>query len=293
MLKIFSWILRKSPLKSGLTRLAGMTWVRKAISSKESETVTTLRNGTPIRVSLRDFNGRLIYLFGSVDPKIIDICSCLSMPNDIFLDIGANHGVVGFLCHPYLENSGEVHFFEPQSDLCERIEEVISSQHMGNVFLHRYGLMDRDATLTFSSPSGHSGRGSFANKSSELEIQTILPVRNVATVLPAIIGDREFAAKLDIEGGEIHVLPWLISQKRLRYVLFESTDLLDRDSIYNTLINSDFILFGVLRSLFRTKVQRIHTAVQFRSFNDILAVRLRSKQIPINVLSVKRLRRYL
>lgn len=293
MLEIFSWILRKYPFKCGLTRLAGLTWIQKAMSSREPEIVTPLRDGTPIRVSLRDFNGQLIYLFGSVDPKIVDICTSLSMPNDIFLDIGANHGVVGFFCHPCLENSGQVHFFEPQPDLCERIEEVISSQHMGSVFLHRYGLMDRDATLTFSNPSGHSGAGSFVSQSSQATTQRILPVRNVATVLPAIIGDREFAAKVDIEGGEIYVLPWLISQERLRYVLFESVALTESDSIYNAFINSDFILFGVIRSLFRTKVQRIQTAVQFRSFRDILAVRLRSKQIPKNVLSVKQLRRYL
>ncbi|MGB2985222.1 MAG: FkbM family methyltransferase [Phycisphaerae bacterium] len=218
----------------------------------------------------------MLYLFGTTDPKVVDTCRVLLRPGDCFLDIGANYGAVGLLCSKAVGNDGVVHLFEPQPELCERVRTAIAEHGLDHVRLHEVGLMDRDDVIDMVRPRAHWGSASFVlNRTCHRSVETLrLRVKNIATYLPPLIGDRSFSAKIDVEGAERHLLPWLFQQTRLRFVVFESVHLEEVDLLFDAIAEAGFVLFGLRKTLLRTRLQRITAPQHARHYHDLAAVRI-------------------
>lgn len=273
--KLLPEVCHKNPILSGLpARISSLALVRQLVDGVAEERIARLRNGFRVRVNLKDFNGRMLFLFGTPDPKIIAVCKALLRKGDGFVDVGANHGAVGLLCAGAVGPNGAVHMFEPQPDLCERIRECIEESRLTWVRLHEVGLMDRDGVLPFQIPINHSGMGSYVIPDITGE-RVSLPVRDVSSILPSLIGQKPFGVKLDVEGAEMAILPQLVAMPGLRFVVCEcTTRYLD---IWSVLRDAGLEVFGIRRTVFLVRVRRVQNPADLQKCKDLLAVRLKRR----------------
>jgi len=231
-------------LPRGYGKILKSRLVTKILAEIPPNNTASLRNGMRISVDINDYNGRMLFLFGSESPKVMKTCRTLLREGDIFFDIGANYGTIGLFCSEHVGSDGEVHLFEPQQVLCKRIVECLNDSKRENIYLHEYGLMDRDGILEMHVPVNHTGRGSFARK--EMGTVTSLPVRDARKVLPELAGDKPVAAKVDVEGAEYLILPAICELPGLRYVVFECNDQKSRQSISKLFLGSDkWLVLGI------------------------------------------------
>jgi FkbM family methyltransferase len=230
-------------------------------------------------VDPNDHDGRILYLFGTNDPKVHAVTQSLLRPGDSFLDIGANHASIGILAANLVGPSGHVHLFEPQPDICRRVGEAIHCAQLSNVTLHQCGLMDHDGEMTLSRPKHHSGMATFRQPDCQEEWDSLtLEVKDIATYLPPLIDGRPFGVKLDVEGSEPHLMPWLVSQENLRFIVFEAAH--NRHELWDIVQASGLQLYGLCRRIFRMRIQRITSPDEMSSFHDLVAVHLINAMTP-------------
>jgi FkbM family methyltransferase len=224
-------------------------------------------------VRLNDYNGRMLYLFGTPDPKIVSICKGLLRPGDVFLDIGANYGSVAFLVHQSVHPGGWVHLIEPQPELGDRIERVISENSIKNITLHRCGLWDEAGEFFITGSKAHTGTASISEKPVSDDSHRV-EVHDAKSFLNEVCEDKSIGVKLDVEGAEVRLLPELLTHPYLRFVLFESHDTGVKDFVRARMSDHAETFFGVSKGLFRTRLFRIADEDDVQRAHDILGVKL-------------------
>jgi FkbM family methyltransferase len=262
------------PIKSGLTQLSFNPVVSYLMAGMPQTAIAQLRDGQAIEVSTSDYHGRILYLFGTNDPKVEQTACALLRYGDVFLDIGANYSSIGLSASHAVGPNGTVHLFEPQKLLGDRVQTAIESGCYANVQLHRVGLMDRDAKLVLHSPSAHSGMASFdAYEGSEsYDNAEECEVREIGAFVGPLIGSHPFGAKLDIEGAEPKIMPWLLAQPNLRFLIFEAAH--NHYSLFEAVMSAGLALFGIKRHPFKLRIVRVNDFSRMKSFHDLVAVRM-------------------
>ena len=265
-------VLRQLPLKSGVTAIASYKFIKWLIRDLPDPVMTTLRDGTPIATSPHDHDGTILYLFGTNDPKVKLTTEALLNPGDTFLDIGANHATIGFAAAQVVGPKGLVHVFEPQRKLGDRIDAAIRPGRYSNVVLHRIGLLDIDGSFELRSPSNHSGCATFVDigTATHFNASEICIVRAIAPYVGPLIEGRRFAAKIDIEGAEPKILPWLLAQPTTRFLIFEASQ--NSQALYDTVRAAGFILYGLVRHPLLMRYQRIDSLTELSRFHDVVAL---------------------
>lgn len=263
------------PFRGGLTRLSFNAFTNPRFSRCAGLLQASLRSGIEMEVDPHDYHGRVLYLFGTNDPKVQQTAAALLRPGDRFLDIGANYSSIGLQLATTVGPEGRVHLFEPQPDLCSRVRQAIEHAGLGNVTLHEVGLMDEDGERELRRPPDHSGMATFMSSSSEQRGWVVdkRPIRAVCRYLPPLIGAGPFGAKVDIEGAEMHIFPWLLEQPGLRFVIFEGGPHLEE--LHRMLGGWGLSLYGLARRVFTLRVRRVDDFPATAAFHDFLAVRLR------------------
>ena len=74
----------------------------------------------------------------------------LLKPDDRFVDIGANIGMLTLKGASLVGKLGRVDSFEPNPNCCKRIRENLELNKINNVYLHEVGLSDKTDTLKLS-----------------------------------------------------------------------------------------------------------------------------------------------
>tara|TARA_R110002072_G_scaffold42064_5_gene117570 strand:- start:6961 stop:7884 length:924 start_codon:yes stop_codon:yes gene_type:complete len=281
LLKCLSVCLHTLPIK---TRLGGISTVTKKVfglGEHHDVRTATLRNGLKLPVRLSDYNGRMLYLFGTPDPKVISVCQSLLNPGDVFLDIGANFGTVGLLSHTSLEPGGSMHFVEPQPELCKAIRGAIESGSIKDAQVHNCGMWDEDGELTLNRPDQHTGAASISDSGSEAGGESFqVPVRAVGSFLEETVGEASFGAKVDVEGAEPRILPTILAHPTLRFVLFECNIPEVREHAWELISNKKLAFFGLRKNLLSTRLFAIHTREELDRVHDVLAVRTNPDSVP-------------
>ena len=73
--------------------------------------------------------------------------------------------------------------------------------------------MDRDGEMVLSMPPYHSGMATLVPSTDHNQwLKQTIPVRDVANYLPPLIDGRPFGVKIDVEGAEVYLMPWLLRQ---------------------------------------------------------------------------------
>ncbi len=228
-----------------------------------------LRNGVQLSVDGRDYNGRQVAIFGEVEPQITRICAERMTRETVFLDIGANHGAIGFMLSR-LPNAGRIYMFEPQPHLCGLIQACIDLNQLENVSLERYGLLDRDAVLQMAVDPAHSGVGTFARSGRSI---VELPVREASAAVSRIVGAQPFAAKVDVEGAEVPVLRRLTSFANLQWVVFECDEASHKPAVWNLVREAGLRLYGIPLALWGARTIPIDGLEGMTGFSDFIAER--------------------
>src|SRR5437870_216931 len=117
---LMKMVCRTMPLKRGHSYITRAPLVRRWFDRIEKPQWVRLKNGLRIEVDLKDYNGRMLYLFGTPDAKVVAVSRALLSRGDRFIDMGANCGAVGLLCSDAVGQDGQVHLIEPQPELCGR-----------------------------------------------------------------------------------------------------------------------------------------------------------------------------
>jgi FkbM family methyltransferase len=272
LLRLYGSILRELPLAGGLTRLSFNPAVNALCRGSESLVETTMWPGLPIDVDLRDYHGRTLFLFGTNDPKVAAVVRALLQPGDAFLDIGANHGSIGIAAADAVGREGVIHLFEPQAGLAARVERALARSPIRNVRLHRVALLDRNGTMVLQKPQTHSGMATLvAHGDQSTWEREEISVVDIAEYAPPLVAGRPFGVKLDIEGAERFLMPWLIAQPNLRFLVFEGSNW-NRASLWDIVTPAGFATFGLERRVYAKTVRRIDRVEDMEGHHDFLAL---------------------
>jgi FkbM family methyltransferase len=273
LMRIYSKIMHYLPIYSGLTKLS-FNWFTKSQFARCNGLISaSMRNDICIEIDPHDFDGRVLYLFGTNDPKVDATTQALLRKSDRFLDIGANHSSIGLLAASRVGSTGQVHLFEPQEELCRRVEAAIAQAGLTNVQLHRVALMDCDSEMNLARPKDHSGSATLVENASLSDWDSqMVAVRNIATYIPPLIGDNPFGVKLDVEGAEPYLMPWLLKQPNLRFLIFEAAQ--NQKQLWDFVQASGLTLYGLRRLVFTKQIQQIESLEQIKLYHDVVAIRL-------------------
>ena len=225
-------------------------------------------------VDPHDYHGRILFLFGTNDIKVSLNANTFLASGDVFLDIGANYSSIGLYAAKAVGETGAVHLFEPQSRIADPVEAAIQANGYRNVHLHRCGLLDVDTTLTIRAPANHSGRATFADHDATDGFASVedCPVYDVARYVAPLVQGRPFGVKIDIEGSEPKVMPWLLAQPNLKFVIFEANH--NHTELYDMVASSGLTLFGLERRVFQLRLRRIDRLEDMLRHHDVIALRL-------------------
>jgi len=276
ILRTLSWALHHAPNKKKLDRVCHFINRGFRLHRHDEAVTARLRSGALLPVHLNDYNVRMLFFYGTVDPKIIKTCRALLRPGDALLDIGANHGAVGLLCADVLGTNGAVHFVEPQPDLCEGIRAAASALRC-RTEVHQIGLLDEAGEFELQTAAHHSGAASLVDGPSGSVGDSIrVRVREIGEFLDETVGDRPFGAKVDIEGAEMRILPQIIERPGLRFLLFEcnrdSTRLFVRDAILARAAERSAAVYGLEDRMFRVRLKPIRDDQTLAEFDDLVVV---------------------
>jgi len=273
---------------SGLTRLAFNPLTNSAFGPEDYSTFATTHSGARVLVDVNDYHGRILYLFGTNDPKVQTLCRELLDVGDVFLDIGANYSSIGLNASRKVGATGRVHLFEPQACIAERVQNGIADAHFDNVTMHQLALSDCDGTFTLKVPPGHSGMATLVGDRDQAGWKTIdVNVRDIAGYVAPLVAGKRFGVKLDVEGGELQVLPWLVRQSNLKFLVFEAAH--NHGALFEQITQAGLTMFGLRRRLFRKQVERVGSLDDLRKFHDLVAVRVADTP---HVLKMHDLRRF-
>lgn len=273
LLRLIGFGLRLTPIK---TRLGGVSTLMRKVFKLDRHTdlvSTRLRSGATLRVRLSDYNGRMLYFFGTVDPKVVCTCKSLLREGDAFLDIGANHGAVGLQCFGRVGGGGSVHFVEPQPELCGVIGDAIKSVGASNASVHQIGLWDEDGEFTLQLEGGHTGAASLADTPEHGDGKGItVKTRKIDSFLDDTVGSGSFGAKIDVEGAEVKILPAILRHDGFRFAVFECNRDSVRDIVHNAAEERDLQLFGIEKNLWTVRLRPLSKDDDLTQFHDIVVL---------------------
>ena len=289
--RLFSALMHRIQVPSGLTRLGFNRFTNRIFAGCQDPIEAVMLNGVRIDVSPNDYHGRILYLFGTNDPKVQTVAQELLRPGDRFLDIGANYSSIGIQVANLVGPEGQVHLFEPQPELCRRVRAAIDRAAITNVHVHGVALMDHDGEMVLARPSNHSGMATLiAESAHEKWLKQTIQVKDIATYLPPLIGEHSFGVKLDVEGAEIYLMPWLLKQPGLRFLIFEAAH--NHRQLWDLIEAAGLTLVGLRRIVHARQVQRVEAFEQMLDYHDLVAFRPRAGEPVPHVATTHKLRSF-
>lgn len=178
-----------------------------------TKTIRGKMHGYVMNLDLSNWSERLTYFIGRFYelPLQLIIKNYLK-PGDVFVDIGANIGMITLTAAKYVGENGIVHSFEPNPEAYEKLNEVVTINQLKQVKLYQLGLSNQNTELTLSMITEHTGMGTFASVAEKDQHNVTKKYK-----LPVYCGDEVLIDKLsenclikiDVEGFEPYVIEGL------------------------------------------------------------------------------------
>lgn len=207
---------RKIPSFKGKARLIRPLrhYFYKRYKGREDKWVTISDYDRDIKMKLdrSSYMGGSIYWLGKHHWREVNFLKKNLKPDMVMIDVGANQGEFSLLAAKYLTN-GKVMAFEPQSDMCNLLNENIEVNGFKNVNVFNFGLSDHDSVeklYTSTEESIHSGihEGLYTSFPDDTRSEYVQEFR--ITQLDKVLNDEPLRSvdfmKIDVEGGELMVL---------------------------------------------------------------------------------------
>jgi FkbM family methyltransferase len=163
-------------------------------------------HGLKIKIDPVVDNGveRKLYRFGSYEKGTLHILNLLLKKGDVFVDVGANIGLMTVYGAAKVGSQGKVLSFEANPDTKRILDENIALNQLGNVKTFGFALGSAQSTSTlYSNLSINRGSASL-NKLDEKSQQYSIEIRRLDDVEDAKCNLK--LMKVDVEGWELEVL---------------------------------------------------------------------------------------
>ena len=157
----------------------------------------------------------------------------LIKPGDVVLDIGANLGLYTTLFSRLVGPSGQVHSFEPNTQLLPLLKDTVRS--LNNVTLYPFGLSDCAGESVLYVPNDHTF-GSLANYTKDLDHKEQIGLSDAEEIncklttldalSPSVIPYPNLI-KCDVEGAELLVFKGarnMLNRRDAPVILFEALE---------------------------------------------------------------------
>jgi FkbM family methyltransferase len=167
-------------------------------------------DGLSVRVLPGDQLSRALYVSGTYEPNTLCLVRALLGKGDIFIDVGANVGVISLVASKRVGPTGHVYSFEPSLREYENLRDNLERNNAAHVKpLHAAVASSSGHATLRVAPSSHSGLNTLGGTLS-YAVGTER-IEQVATITLDDFVDHEKIArvalvKLDVEGAEGSVL---------------------------------------------------------------------------------------
>lgn len=211
-----------------------------------------------------------IYYRGTYEAGTLDIIEKCLRPGDIFLDVGANIGLMSLLASTCISPAGRVYAFEPEPHTFRLLQKNISMNSIQNILTFNIGLgATKGSQEIYNNQDDNRGTSSFIKHTSEAVKAAEVPV----TTLDDFIIENQIHSvrmmKVDVEGWEMEVLKGaqtLLSSPQAPIVCIEyNTSFPNHADIYDFLVSMNTYQMYIL-SHANWRVSRL---VQIQSLNDM------------------------
>ena len=157
LLSLYRFIFKTVRPNSGLTVLSFNPVVNYLFTRMTPKQKIPYFGNSEIEVDIMDYHGRILWIFGSNDFKVSRTVNMLLEPGMNFLDIGANYGSIGFAAIESVGKMDEIHFFEPQPDLAEKLRHTAVSIPTKQCHIHEIAIFDQSGEMELTLAENHSG----------------------------------------------------------------------------------------------------------------------------------------
>ena len=171
----------------------------------------TWADGLQLIVKPGEQLSRALYISGTYEPNTLTILRRLTPPDGVFVDVGANVGVVSVVAAAWVGTGGRVFAFEPSGREFDRLVENVRLNRLDQVTPVRAAVMDRHGAVDLRvAADGFAGLNTLAASFPYSGVEADRVER-----VPAIMLDDYFAhpaisrvdvIKIDVEGAEGAVL---------------------------------------------------------------------------------------
>ena len=198
IVQLVRWFNRVSPLnqlKPSLAKRVG----RRLARAEGLQIYDGIQGSFRMRLDLGVNYERQIYLHAR-DIVLLDVVRRILRPGDVYVDVGANLGVLVLAAAKRISPGGRIFAFEPSPQVCERLEENLELNDVTGVTLIRKACSHERSTATLynfedkSHDTASIGRREDDSVADSVTIETI-PIDDVVAERPRLV-------KIDVEGAE-------------------------------------------------------------------------------------------
>ena len=173
---------------------------------KHSVVCSVLGNRLLVVDPSQDMYQRHLFLTGEYEPGTLSLMKEVLRAGDVFVDAGANLGLMTIHAAGLVGNEGTAVAFEPSPTICQSLRQNIALNACTNVEVHQVALGEGSAKATYyARPGANIGSGSLIG-SPDAVAQTEVPVRALEDSLDPRHRRRLRLIKIDVEGYELSVL---------------------------------------------------------------------------------------
>jgi FkbM family methyltransferase len=169
--------------------------------------VVEWRDGLRLELRPGEQLSRALYISGTYEPNTLRILQCLLAPNDVFLDVGANVGVMSLVASRWVGPGGRVYAFEPSDREARRLEAHIALNAASNITIVQAAVAAAggEAVLRVAD-APYAGLNTLGSRFAYDGIGTVREQRVSTVTLDDFVAgerlERVAVIKLDIEGAE-------------------------------------------------------------------------------------------
>lgn len=147
-----------------------------------------------------------LYQYGTYEAGTLYIISECLHEGDIFIDIGANIGLMSLLGATKVGNSGAVYAFEPVPDTFNLLQTNLSINQSHNIYAFNFGLGSAKGEGTIYKYPDNRGMNTFVKREVSAQVSTNVPIHTLDSFLKDLNVNEVKMLKIDVEGWELEVL---------------------------------------------------------------------------------------
>jgi len=202
VIKGIQWFNRTVPWNKYKGKLAKYAASRLEVPN-EPEVYDGIHKGLRLRLDLRSEAERWMFL-NNYELSAVRLLQRILKPGDVYLDAGANVGLLALVASRCVGPEGKVYAFEPMPTTADRLRENVRLNHAENVTVFATGCWESPGTATLHAFSNLEVSGVSLRKRPGLEVGQEFAIPTVR--LDDVIEPPVTLFKLDVEGAELPVL---------------------------------------------------------------------------------------